>query len=378
MKKTIKKYIQKFPKRKVIQFEGFCANCEHPVNGHYCSNCGQSVIDFHRPFFSVLSESLGDALSLDNKFLHTIVPLFIRPGYLTKEFMRGKRAKYTPPFRLYLFLTFFAFLLLSHNHKPETDSEKNLTFKNDKGKEVQFLSYFDKILDEDLIEDDSLGMDSLTKDVDKKNKIITFNYFDKISDRDLNGGDRLGVDSLTEDLDQENKIAIFNTDIDSVSEVDTIPSPINVMSGGENINKELKNLINMWRLNPTLMIDNAFKKLSQTLLVILPVFALFLALFYIRRKHYLLEHLLISLNFHSFVFVIVIVSELLIMTKLIFLQQLAFYLYLLIPIQLFLAMKFYYQQSWLKTLVKFFMLSLIYNILLVAGILYSLISLIIE
>lgn len=343
MKKTIKEYIQKFPKRRVVHFEGFCANCEHPVNGRYCSNCGQSVIDFHRPFFSVLSESLGDALSLDNKFLHTIVPLFIRPGYLTKEFMKGKRARYTPPFRLYLFLTFFAFLLLSHNHKPETDSEKNLTFKNDEGKEVQFLSYFDKILDEDLIEDDSLGMDSLTKDVD-----------------------------------QENKIAVFNTDIDSVSEVDAIPSPINVMSGGENINKELKNLVNMWRLNPTLMIDNAFKKLSQTLLVILPVFALFLALFYIRRKHYLLEHLLISLNFHSFIFVIVILSELLIMTKLSLVQGLVFYLYLLIPIQLFLALKFYYQQSWLKTLVKFLVLSFVYNILLAAGILYSLISLIIE
>jgi len=343
MKNIIKKYIQRLPKRKIIHFEGLCTNCEHPVSGSYCSNCGQSVKDFYRPFYSVISDSLGDALSLDNKFIHTIIPLFVRPGYLTKEFMRGKRAKYTPPFRLYLFLTFFAFLLLSHNHKPETDSEKNLTFKNDEGKEVQFLSYFDKILDEDLIEDDSLGMDS-----------------------------------LTEHLDQENKIAVFNADIDSVSEVDTIPSPINVMSEGENINKELKNLVNMWRLNPTLVIDNAFKKLSQTLLVILPVFALFLALFYIRRKHYLLEHLLISLNFHSFVFVIVIVSELLIMTKLGFVQQLVFYLYLLIPIQLFLVMKFYYQQSWLKTLVKFFMLSFIYNILLISGILYSLISVVVE
>lgn len=343
MKETIKKYIQRLPKRKVVHLEGFCANCQHPVRGSYCSNCGQSVKDFHRPFFSVLSDSLGDALSIDNKFLHTLLPLFIRPGYLTKEFMKGKRARYTPPFRLYLFLTFFAFLLLSHNHKPETDSEKNLTFKNDKGKEVQFLSYFDKILDKDLIQGDSLGMDSRTKD-----------------------------------LDQQNKITVFNTDIDSVSEVDTISSPIYVKSGGEIINKELKNLINMWRLNPAMMLDNVFKKLSQTLLIIFPVFALFLALFYIRRKHYLLEHLLISLNLHSFIFVIVILSELLIMTNIEFVQPMAFYVYLLIPLQLFLALKFYYQQSWIKTIVKFFMLSFIYNILLISGILYSLISLALE
>ncbi len=372
MKETIKKYIAKLPKRKVVHFEGLCANCEHPVSGGYCSNCGQSVKDFHRPFFSVLSDSLGDALSVDSKFLHTLVPLFVRPGYLTKEFMKGKRARYTPPFRLYLFLTFFAFLLLSHNHRPETDSEKNLTFKNDEGKEVQFLSYFDQILDRDLIDRDSLGTDSLTKDFEQQNKIITFDYFDEKTDKELIEGDRLNRDL------EESKLTISNTDIDSVSEVDAIPSTIYVKSGGELINKELKNLINMWRLNPTMMMDNVFKKLSQTLLIIFPVFALFLALFYIRRKRYLLEHLLISLNFHSFIFVIVILSELLIMTKLEFVQQFALYLYLLIPLQLGLALKFYYQQSWLKTFVKFFMLSIIYNVLLISGILYSLISLVVE
>ncbi|MDM8159275.1 DUF3667 domain-containing protein [Labilibaculum sp. K2S] len=342
MKETIKKYIQKLPKRKVFHFEGFCANCEHPVNGSFCSNCGQSVKDFHRPFFSVLSESLGDALSLDNKFLHTIVPLFVRPGYLTKEFMRGKRARYTPPFRLYLFLTFFAFLLLSYNHRPETMAEKNLTFTTEEGKDVDVLSYFEDMVDENKSQIDSLESDSLTNSKLKKG---LFNF------------------NISQDTAQTAQSITFGE------------------KGGKKNkfgNSDVKRVIDMWKLNPTLMMDNVYKKLSQTLLIILPVFALFLALFYIRRKNYLLEHLLISLNFHSFIFVIVIVSELLIMTKLEFVHQFAFYLYLLIPIQLFLALKFYYQQSWIKTIVKFFMLSFIYNILLVSGILYSLISLVVE
>ena len=342
MKETIKKYLQKLPKRKVFHFEGFCANCEYPVNGSFCSNCGQSVKDFHRPFFSVLSESLGDALSLDNKFFHTIVPLFVRPGYLTKEFMRGKRARYTPPFRLYLFLTFFAFLLLSHNHKPETQAEKNFTFTTEEGKDVDVLSYFEDMLDENKNQIDSLESDSLTN--------------------------------------LELKKGLFNLNI-SQDTAQTAQSITFGGKGGKNNkfgNSDIKRVIDMWKLNPTLMMDNVYKKLSQTLLIILPVFAFFLALFYIRRKHYLLEHLLISLNFHSFIFVIVIVSELLIMTKLEFVHQLVFYLYLLIPVQLFLALKFYYRQSWIKTIVKFFMLSFIYNILLVSGILYSLISVVVE
>lgn len=339
----IKKYIKKLPSRKKFHFTGLCSNCDHPVDGKFCTNCGQSAKDFHRPFFSVVSESLGDALSVDNRLLHTLVPLFLRPGYLTKEFMRGRRARYTPPFRLYLFLTFFAFLLLSHNHKPETDSEKNLTIETDEGKEVEVLSFFDEILRESALENDSLSVDSLTKDSVSSGKIVT-----------LNLGNELERDTTA-----------------------TLPK----RKVGEELlsqNKAIKNLVDMWRLNPTLLIDNVFKKLSQTLLLILPLFALFLALFYIRRKYYLLEHLLISLNFHSFIFVIVIVSELLIMTGVKLIYPFAFYLYLLIPIQLFLALKFYYKQSWVKTFIKFLMLSFFYNILLISGILYSLISLVVE
>jgi hypothetical protein len=334
----IRKYIKKLPVRKKFHFTGLCSNCYHPVDGKFCTNCGQSAKDFHRPFLSVVSESLGDALSLDNKFFHTLVPLFVRPGYLTKEFMRGRRARYTPPFRLYLFLTFFAFLLLSHNHKPETDSEKNLTFQNSEGEDVEVLSLFENMIDEDMS-----NADSLVGNSGFKNDFIRINS-------------------------------------DSKLESDTISPPIDIKAGHELLsqNKALKKIFDMWRLNPALMLDNAFKKLSQTLLLVLPIFALFLALFYIRRKYYLLEHLLISLNFHSFIFLVVIVSELLIMTGVKAIYPFAFYLYLLIPLQLFLALKFYYRQSWFKTLIKFLMLSFFYNILLVSGIFYSLFSLVVE
>lgn len=332
----IKKYIKKLPARKKFHFTGLCSNCDHPVDGKFCTNCGQSAKDFHRPFFSVVSESLGDALSLDNKFFHTLVPLFVRPGYLTKEFMRGRRARYTPPFRLYLFLTFFAFLLVSHNHKPETESQKNLSFKNSDGKEVNIMSFIDEIPENNIA--DTLKTDSLNKKID-----TTKTNYSK-----------------------------------SVKNNRNYPTDLTIGYQKIQGNESIKNLVNMWRLNPALVLDNAFKKLSQTLLLILPLFALFLALFYIRRKHYLLEHLLISLNFHSFIFVVVIVSELLIMTEVKVIYPFAFYLYLLIPIQLFLALKFYYRQSWFKTFIKFLMLSFFYNILLVSGILYSLVSLVVE
>ncbi|WP_321300248.1 DUF3667 domain-containing protein [Marinifilum fragile] len=336
MKQRIKKYIRKLPKRRVQHFEGFCPNCEFPVNGKFCSNCGQSTKSFQRPFWTVVSESVGDALSVDNRLIHTLVPLFLKPGYLTREFIRGRRARYTPPFRLYLFLTFFAFLLLAYNHKPESAAAKELAIETDDGKKLDMVSFLEEMIKEEKHDVDSMKVDSLAK-VDEKSGIVTINVGKKNVAKDSLKGAEKNVNSLIED-------------------------------------SKVKKLIEMWKLNPSLMMDNAFKKLSQTLLVILPLFALSLTLLYIRRKHYMLEHLLISLNFHAYIFVLVIISELLLMLNVEFLNSLAIYLYLLIPIQLFLTMKFYYKQSWVKTFFKFVFVSFIYNILFFTGIIISLIS----
>lgn len=351
MKFSIQKYLNRLPKRKVPHFEGFCANCSHPVSGKYCSSCGQSVKELQRPFMTIVSDSLGDALSLDNKFFHTLFPLLLQPGFLTKEFMAGKRARYTPPFRLYLFLTFFAFLLLSYNHKPDAEMGNPVLMETEGGEKLDLIS---------LLEEFENGSDDTGEEKSEK--------------------DILQVDSILADSVDEIKLkkGIFKLNIDKKPFTgDSIPTNDSEVEESSVLNDtDIKKLIEMWKLNPALMLDNVFKKLSQTLLFILPVFALLLALFYVRQKRYLIEHLLISLNFHSFIFVIVIISELIILTQVKFLQSIAFYLYLLIPIQLFLALKFYYKQAWIKTTIKFFMLSFFYNILLFTGILYSLISLI--
>ncbi|WP_171595810.1 DUF3667 domain-containing protein [Marinifilum caeruleilacunae] len=357
MKYSIQKYLNRLPKRKITHFEGFCANCSHPVSGKYCSNCGQSVKELQRPFFTILSDSLGDALSLDNKFFHTLLPMIVKPGFLTKEFMQGRRARYTPPFRFYLFLTFFAFLLLSYNHKPEGDIDNAVLMETEDGEQLNIISFLEGISDgadeqdEDEIDEQLSKVDSIMADSVGKIKL------------------KKGIFKL----DVDKKAA----EIDSISVNDSIPDKKSEEDQTSMINdNDIRKLIEMWKLNPALMLDNVFKKLSQTLLFILPIFALLLALFYVRQKRYLIEHLLISLNFHSFIFVMVILSELLILTHLEFLQPLTLYLYLLIPVQLFLTLKFYYKQGWLKTTIKFFVLSFFYNILLFTGVLYSLISLI--
>jgi hypothetical protein len=360
MKQRIQKYLRKLPKRRTKHFEGFCPNCEHPVNGNFCSNCGQSTKSFQRPFLTVVSESVGDALSMDNRLIHTLIPLFAKPGFLTREFMNGRRARYTPPFRLYLFLTFFAFMLLTYNHKPDIPGNNTVAGDSTKNEKLDMISFLDDLVkDEEYNRTDSIKSDS-SKKFEIKNGILTYNLSDKEAEK-VNG------------IVAQNDLITYKNDSIVTKKAKKDWQEIDEQIFGSD---DVKKLIKMWKLNPALMMDAAFKKLSQTLLLILPLFALFLAFMYIRRKHYMLEHLLISLNFHSFIFVIVILSELLLMLNYIWLEPYAFYLYLLIPINLFLVMKFYYKQSWVKTFFKWIIVSFVYNILLFTGLILGLVSMV--
>lgn len=60
-------------------------------------------------FMQVAAEDLTHA---DSRLWRTLAALLFRPGYLTREFLAGRRARYLPPVRLYLVLsvTFFLFL----------------------------------------------------------------------------------------------------------------------------------------------------------------------------------------------------------------------------------------------------------------------------
>jgi len=90
---------------------GRCANCEAPVDGRFCANCGQPS-HVHRSVLHVGEEFLHGLTHFDGKAWKTLPLLLFRPGKLTHDYVQGKRARYVPPVALFLlsvFLMFFAF-----------------------------------------------------------------------------------------------------------------------------------------------------------------------------------------------------------------------------------------------------------------------------
>jgi hypothetical protein len=96
-----------------------CRNCGVMVKHRYCPNCGQLAASFHRPFYSLVAETVSDSLALDGRIARTLPKLLFRPGALSRDYSAGKRARYVPPFRLFLLSSlifyFVAFAFINSN-----------------------------------------------------------------------------------------------------------------------------------------------------------------------------------------------------------------------------------------------------------------------
>ena len=62
---------------------------------------------------SFIKEFTGNLFSLDSKVLVTFKHLIIKPGFLSNEYISGRRKQYTLPSRLYLFVTIISLIIIS-------------------------------------------------------------------------------------------------------------------------------------------------------------------------------------------------------------------------------------------------------------------------
>jgi hypothetical protein len=98
-----------------------CTNCEASVPGNYCGRCGQRLEHEIHSIWHFTREATEDLTHADSRLWRTIIALLFKPGFLTREFLGGKRVRYLPPLRLYLVLSVLFFLVLSSGHHDTKD-----------------------------------------------------------------------------------------------------------------------------------------------------------------------------------------------------------------------------------------------------------------
>lgn len=92
--------------------DGLCRNCGAELAGEYCHACGQSARNLRRPFFTLVKESVETLFAVDGRLAQTLPVLMLQPGRMSREYLDGRRARFIPPFRLYVFASLIFFVLL--------------------------------------------------------------------------------------------------------------------------------------------------------------------------------------------------------------------------------------------------------------------------
>ena len=95
-----------------------CPNCGASVSTPYCPMCGQENVPHRLSVGAILKDALEDFIRWDSKLLHTLDPLFRRPGFLTQEWSRGRLNRYISPVKLYVTATFLFFLVAAYRTGP--------------------------------------------------------------------------------------------------------------------------------------------------------------------------------------------------------------------------------------------------------------------
>lgn len=337
-----------------------CLNCGHPLelSDKYCPNCSQANSTKKLTLLDFFEEFLANYFSYDSKLWKTLTALLLRPGKITREYISGKRLTYTNPFRFLLSLSIIYFLIISFNSEFESfnkygyNNQKPIFDLNKEFEKIEFDSEEERQLA--LVQIDSLKMNKFFKN--------------EISDKDstiLNNPKKYFKEINTEELTRRffGKIDFFNTIIkhDTIYYFEQGVTKFEIPENRENeMSFNLANSLVDIEKRPGTFVNSLISKLPFTTFFFLPFFSFFIWMVYIRKKYTYTDHLIFSFHNQSLLFILLIVSNLInavfnISSEGLFILIFAIYLYK--------AMRNFYQQGRVKTVIKYFFLNTIFFIL---------------
>ncbi|MDG1528692.1 MAG: DUF3667 domain-containing protein [Polaribacter sp.] len=310
-------------------------------------------------------------MSWDSKFWTTIIPLLTKPGKVSRDYIDGKRMRYANPFRFYLTISVLFFLIIGATEsydkfeeyrkgKVKTDATPSINSQIDIAASTldpnspnfntninEALKKIDSTDRKELLKiTPSVKLDSIKKDTitNKNQNVISFlpnwSKFSKFQRK----YPKVEIEDALDSLSVEH--TFFNRFLYS-----RVKAAYEI---GDNDNDKLTQLKKQF-----------ISYVSISLFVFLPLFTLFLKLFYVRRKYTYVEHLVFVFHTQTVFFLLSIIFYLVYYFKTndymigIFL--------LLFVIYLYLAMRKFYQQRRFKTFLKFVLINFSFFIISTIG-----------
>lgn len=344
----------------------YCMNCSAPLNGAFCYKCGQHDRELRRPIWSLIMETLDAFIAFDSRVVRTMIPLVFMPGFLTRQYNEGKRARFVPPVRLYVISVIVFFLTLSianiaivkieffpapDTSAPQEEMQGEEAGPDSTGTDNGQAGEGGSGLRSRVTRDDTVVSDVQIGD---SRYDLSFSMF---ADADPSPG---AIPPPAEELDEaladiaRQRENVLQEDGDETGKAITVA----VLGFVEKILVGLERVSDNPRaLNQTLNIW-----LPRVMIVMLPIFAILMRGLYWARQHYLFNMLVFSLHFHAYIFIV--------MTLFVIAQvgigptASAWLFAAAVPLYLFVGMKVISRQGWFRTTFKFLVMSFIYGLLL--------------
>ncbi len=223
-----------------------CQNCRHQLSAddEFCPVCGQKALPEHLSLKYFLSEFLGNYFSFNSKLFKTLIPLTVTPGFLSSEYVKGRRVRYIPPVQLFVFMSLVYFFFLSITSLREFSQKDPDVEKSQSNLNTDIFVYS---------EGDTTGT-----------SIISPN--------------QAQLDSIFSDSDEEKVLIRF-----------------------------LKKAYEYNKLDTKTKFEKLSKYLSYLIFFILPLFALYTYWIFYKAGRGYVESLIFSLHFHAFIFLLGII-----------------------------------------------------------------------
>ena len=373
--------------KQLTSYEGLhCANCGAAMQGEFCHECGQSIHSVLKPMHHMVEETVETVLHIDGRIVHTLPPLLLKPGFLTLEYFAGRRVRYIAPFRLMFvlcLLSFFVFHLaidqltdkIPANGHPLVSVDSSVIETATSPAEVR------KALQDEL--------DGLQRARDTG--VLPPNVLEqaRVGEQELRQAANRRLAALgaapmpAASLAAPPAAAAVN--VTDTKPRDTLPKategeskPVRIAWLPDVVNARLTALGHQmqrnWRTfkhgDPAAsaeakqrMINGVFSALPPTTFVMIPAFAVLLKLFYIFRRRLYMEHLIVALHSHAFMFLSLLLITLVGMLSTWLRPHAAWTGYALgwlqaalilwLPTYLLIMQKRVYRQGWPMTLLKF-------------------------
>ena len=330
--------------------EKICLNCQATVQGRYCHMCGQENIEPKETAWNMLTHFFKDVMHFDGKFFSSLKLLVTRPGFLTKEYMAGRRNSYLNPVKMYVFTSAFFFLVFFSFSEISDGIDETTTIN---GKTIQEIEKMDSAKFADFTR-------RINREDEKADVPMTRMEFDRYKDSAIS----------------KSGVRFTPTGFSSKEAYDSA-----LQSGKKKHNWVMRQLVykqldinkkynNDSRLIVRAFMDKIMHSLPQMLFVSLPFFALLLKWLYFRKKTlFYVDHLVFTVHFYIFsffaMFIMYAISKINDQFDVGFLTLVNFLLFLGMLFYEYKAMRKFYMQGRAKTIIKFLLLNLAFIVFMV-------------